>query len=368
MSPNRTHERWRELARVVADGVMVGDGDVVSVFLTDYESYPAVEQFCEEVYRRGAVPHVVLTDERLDRVALTLAGAGSLAVPSVIESASLAAADVHVSFRGMVPPSQDGWQPAVDRLAAQRAAKGRISAMRWEQTRWAIVRVPTRAWAEFIGVDFGALEQEFLDGCMLDWPAERKGWSQLADRLDRTRTVRIVSGDTDLSLDVAGRRAAVFAGEANWPDGEIATAPLEHGVRGHITFPERFYFGSTCFEDLRLEFSDGEVVGVDARSGAAAAQALIATDDGARRIGELGIGLNARMTTWTGDLLLDEKILGTVHIALGRAYPQCGGVNTSSLHWDIVKDLRPESGGGAGDLYFDDEPVLLRGKPVMSVS
>lgn len=348
---------WSELARVVADGVEIAAGDTVSVFLTDYETYPVVHAFCREVYRRGAVPHVLLTDERLDRVALQAASVETLAVAPAIELASMSHAAVHVSFRGMVPP-EEGFDVDPDRIAAQRTAKGIVSSARWAQTRWALVRVPTVAWARYIGADPDTLLNEFIDGCTLDWSSERLKWTELADRLDRTRTVRILSADTDLTLPVAGRRTAVFAGEANWPDGEVATAPLEYDVTGFITFPERFTFASTVFENLRLTFDKGVVVDVQAEKGADVARALIATDSGSARVGELGIGLNPKMRTWTGDLLLDEKILGSVHVALGRAYPQCGGVNESSLHWDIVKDLRSSSGAGKGRLLFDEEIII----------
>lgn len=357
-------ERWAELARVVADGVALSPGDTVSVFLTDHESYPVAHAFCVEAYARGAMPHIVLTDERLDRVALQHADPTALAVAPVIEAESMRRSDVHVSFRGMVPlDTSTDTEPDPARLSAQRVGKGIISGMRWDETRWAIVRVPTEAWARYLGVEADTLIDEFIDGCLLDWPNLRTEWAPLTHRLDATATVRVVSPDTDLRLRVAGRTAVLFAGEANWPDGEIATAPLDDGVDGHITFPEPFLFASTRFEGLRLEFERGRVVEVSADRGADVARALIDTDDGSHRVGELGIGLNPVMRTWTGDLFMDEKILGTIHIALGRAYPQCGGVNRSSLHWDLVKDLREPSLGGAGDLYFDDERMLRAGIP-----
>ena len=171
--------------------------------------------------------------------------------------------------------------------------------------------------------------------------------------------MRIHSPDTDLTLRTAGRSWVVFGGEANFPDGEIATAPLEDGVSGSITFPGAFVFAGETFEDLRLTFAEGRITRVEAARGAGLAKALLATDDGAARVGELGIGLNPRMATMTGDLFFDEKILGTVHIAMGRAYPQCGGTNHSALHWDIVKDLR---GPAAGSLVVDDTAYIDQGQ------
>lgn len=366
-----THEfvsasRWADVAEAVADGLAIQRDDNVGVFLTDAGSFAIVEAFCAAVYRRGALPHVVLADERLDSLALQLAPLESLDRTPVIEAASMRLSDVHVSFRGMIPPTGllgFAERDAAARVAAIRAAKGRVSAMRWEKKRWAIVRVPTPEWAEFIGVPPAVLFEEFLAGCLVDWQRERVVWDELARDIDQTTTVRILSPDTDLSLGVAGRRAVVFAGEANWPDGEVATAPLDDEVNGHITFPEPFFFAGERIEGLRLEFEAGLVRHVDAVSGKALATALLDTDAGSRRVGELGIGLNQRMHTLTGDLLFDEKILGTVHIALGRAYPQCGGTNQSSLHWDIVKDLRAESAGGAGDVLLEGRPLLSGGLP-----
>lgn len=366
MSRPKPQRDWHSVAAAVAHGLRIVDGESVSIFLTDADSFPLVEAFCNEVYRRGAEPHVILTDERIDRLALQFSSPEKLARPSPMESESLQRSDVHVSFRGMVPPSAApeslSRHDFSERLVAQRQAKGIVSSLRWEHTRWAIVRVPTQQWAEFVGVDADQLFEEFFEGCLLDWEAELPIWKEIARRIDQTEVVRVVSADTDLSLRVAGRTATVFAGEANWPDGEVATAPLNDGVDGFITFPEAFWFAGQRFMNLRLDFEQGIVRSVSADDGEEVARALLATDAGAPRIGELGIGLNSSMKTMTGDLLLDEKILGTVHIALGRSYPQNGGTNQSSLHWDIVKDLRPESGGGPGSLFLDSDPLLVDGK------
>lgn len=365
MTASQFERSWAGVSRAVAEGLGIGAGDEVSVFLTDHASFAIVEAFCAEVYRRGARPHVLLTDERIDRTALDLATPAVLADVPFIEAESMSRSNVHVSFRGMVPPrlgpGTHGDAETAVRLAAQRKAKGAISALRWHETRWAIVRVPTAEWAQFMGVEASVLFDEFFAGCLVDWQAELPAWNRLARRLEQTDLVRIVSADTDLSLRVTGRTSAVFAGEANWPDGEVATAPLDDGVDGHITFPERFYFAGQPVQGLRLDFVAGQVTSAAAAVGLDLVEALLDTDGGSRRIGELGIGLNSGMSTMTGDLLFDEKILGTIHVALGRAYPQCGGTNESSLHWDIVKDLRASSGGGAGSVFFDGAAVLDAG-------
>ncbi|WP_448231137.1 aminopeptidase [Microbacterium lacticum] len=348
---------WQELAVQIADAREVAEGTRVGIVVTDASALPAVDALVRETYARGGLPQVVAAFEPYDVMAVQTASDAVLAEPSPVELWLTDWADVHVSFRAMVPPPAES--PDAVRLAAQRRAKGVVSTARWQNTRWTLVRVPTPAWAAFIDVPLERLLGEFRSGVVADWDALRAAWTALCARLDATSTTRIRTTDTDLTLSTAGRRWVAFSGEANLPDGEIATAPVDDSAEGHILFPGQQWFAGTRIEDLRLEFSGGRCVGVRAAAGEEFATLLLDTDGGSRRIGELGIGTNAGVQTMTGDLLIDEKILGTVHIALGRAYPECGGVNESALHWDIVKDLRVPG----GSLTCDDLALVEDGVP-----
>lgn len=356
---------WDELARRVADGVRVADGTRLAITVTGTDAEPAAEALVRLAHQRGATPQVVWVDERFDRAALKYATESALATAGPLELLAMEWADAYVALRAMVPPGDTSEAPIPRRRALLRSAKGEISTARWQQTRWAIVRIPTPRWAQFAELDEAQLRQQFFDGCLVDWEQYRNPWRDLATRLEETGEVRIQSEDTDLTLDVTDRRWVVFAGEANFPDGEIATAPLEHSASGHITFPHRFCFADEVIENLRLEFHDGEVTAVDARRGQRIVEELLATDAGARRVGELGIGLNPTVVRYTGDLFFDEKILGTVHLALGRAYPECGGLNRSTLHWDIVKDLR---GSESGRLSADTLELISDGQPTENLA
>ena len=329
--------RWTELAAHLARVNDVGAGTKVGIFATTPSVLDAVAAFVDEVYRLGGVPQVLMSEERYDRSALAHAAEEILRAPAPLELASMEWADVHVSFRGMEPPADE-----IDgaRLSMQREGKGIVSTARWQGTRWTLVRIPGAEWAELIGATREQLETEFFAGTLADWEVHRERLERLCAHLDGASSVRIVDTDTDLRLDCRGRTWVPFAGEANLPDGEVATAPREDGVEGHIAFPGSFWFGGARITDLRLEFERGEVVAATATEGADFVERVL-TAPGARRVGELGIGTNPNVRTMTGDLLIDEKILGTVHIALGRSYPQCGGRNESAIHWDIVKDLRP---------------------------
>ena len=263
-------------------------------------------------------------------------------------------ADAHVALRALVPPAGEPGDDGFGRRAALlRAAHGEVSAARWAETRWCIVRVPTPAYADYLGLTYEALTAEFVRGSVDDdgWSA----WKALAASLDGAREVRIVGDDTDLRFSVEGRTWKLFDGRMNLPDGEIATAPVETTVEGHITFTDPLVFGGQRIERMRLDFHQGRVTHVDAGPSTGFVETIVATDDGAARVGEYGIGVNRHIQSWTQDLFFDEKIVGTTHIALGRAYPECGGVNQSAIHWDIVKDLRPGPIAGGGVVYIDGE-------------
>lgn len=352
--------RWTLLAAQIANGTGVKQGSKVSIFMTDISSMPAVEAFVAQCYRLEACPQVLAADERFDRIAVEHAPVGMLAEPAPMELASMRWADVHVSFRGMVAPAGDDVDEV--RLAAQRRGKGIVSTARWEETSWSLVRVPTPEWADLIGVGYGALLDEFFAGCLAPWTDLRVQWDTLCEVLGQEDTVRVVSGDSDITFKTGGRTWISFAGEANLPDGEIATAPLDDGVDGYIRFPGTFWFAGTAITDLELRFEAGTVMDASAARGERLVRELLNTDAGSRRVGELGIGTNPGMTTATGDLLIDEKILGTMHLALGRAYPDCGGVNQSSLHWDIVKDLR-----SPGSYLYAGEHALISDGTVAGV-
>lgn len=355
---------WSMIGRLVADGVAMAKGDRVSIFVTDGAAMAAVAAFVEESWRRGAVVQVVSTDEAFDASALRWADLDVLCAAPPLEVAAMEWSDVHVSFRAMTTPVVDA-EP--ERLAALRRGRGLVSTMRWEGTRWALVRVPTPTWAEAMALDAEDLLQEWIASFDADWSVAALRMQALCEHLGDARTAVIEDDGDVLEIGLGGRTWVPFSGSANWPDGEIATAPLEHHVSGRIRFPGAFSFGGVIVRDLELELEEGRIVRERASEGLAFVSRLLDTDDGARRIGELGIGTNAALTTMTGDLLIDEKILGTVHVAAGRAYPECGGVNSSALHWDIVKDLRGTRGSPRGSLRVDDVWLIRDGvvQPVL---
>ncbi len=206
---------------------------------------------------------------------------------------------------------------------------------------WVSCQYPTNALAQEAGLTLDQLEDIVFGACLLDWDAEGERMRRYADRFDAAAEIRIVGEKTDLTISLDGRHGEVDDGHKNMPGGEFFFAPVESSASGVITFSEypAVHEGQEL-EGIRLEFDGGKVVGASATRGEELLQSILDRDEGARRIGELGIGCNPGITRYMKNTLFDEKIDGSIHLALGQSYTFLGGQNTSDIHWDIVKDLR----------------------------
>jgi aminopeptidase len=189
-----------------------------------------------------------------------------------------------------------------------------------------------------------AFEDFLYDSVLLDWGAEHARLSKHAALFDAAEEVRIVGDGTDLRLSLAGRRMEVDAGMGNMPGGEFFGCPVEDSAEGSITFGEFPQLrDGRQLRNVRLTFTGGKVVDASADTEEQFLLETLDTDPGARRIGELGIGCNRGITRYMGNVYFDEKIDGSIHLALGFGFADLGGTNESAIHWDLVKDLR--SGG-----------------------
>ncbi len=200
--------------------------------------------------------------------------------------------------------------------------------------------------------------EDFLYGAvLLDWDAEGRRMERIRERFDRAGEVRIVGHETDLTLSLEGRNGIVDDGHMNLPGGEVFYSPVENATTGTITYSE---FPAVqephVVENARLVFSGGRIVEASASAGEEALLSALDRDEGARVLGELGIGCNPRIQRHMRNTLFDEKMDGTIHLAIGAGIPSVGGQNTSSVHWDMVKDLRD-----GGQLFADGELVQESG-------
>lgn len=235
---------------------------------------------------------------------------------------------------------------------------------RIRHTRWVGTLYPTAAGAQDAGMSLDAYER-FVFGAMhlfdedpaQAWRALADHQARLIERLSRAEEVRIRAEGTDLRLRVGGRTWMNSAGHKNMPSGEVFTGPVEDSAEGVISFDVPSFVSGAVVRGVTLRFEGGEVVESSAEAGEALLRERLTRDEGARRLGELGIGTNREIDRPTGSTLFDEKIGGTVHLALGRSYVETGGTNQSSIHWDLVRDLRR-----GGEILLDGEPFQRDGE------
>lgn len=353
-------ERWNRLAEIlVGYSTRVGPGDRVMINMMEVETQPLVEAVYEQVVRAGGLPEVYYSSDWLKRILLREGTDDQVDWVPEVESHGMEWADVYIGLRGARNPYEFGDIPA-DRLAAHRRAMGKVSAKRNLLERWVLVKVPNEAFAQQAQMSLDQTMQFFFDASLRDWQAESERLRELCERFGAAQTVRIVGEDTDLTFSTAGRVYVAGDGRMNMPDGEIFTAPVDDSANGTVYFELPAMYANRRIAGIRLRFVDGEVVEASSDENEELLTSVLDLDSGSRRLGEFGVGLNFGIQAWTGEVLFDEKIGGTVHLALGRAYGECGGTNQSALHWDIVKDLRT-----IGALYLDGQVVFEGGKYVI---
>jgi aminopeptidase len=302
---------------------------------------PLIESVVEQIARRSAHPLLQLSFEQIGGPFEREAPLETLREAAPLQRRIWEEADAFISI--WAPENtREGSELSEDRRKALR----QMSAPMRERTMslavpWVIAEYPVHSTAQDAGMTLVEFEEFIFESVLLDWDAEGERMRKLADVFDAAEDVRIVAPGTDLTLSLAGRSGAVDDGHINMPGGEVFYSPIEDSANGVIEFSEfpACYFGREV-EGARLVFRNGLVVDASARNGEDFLVQTLDTDDGARRIGELGIGCNPAIQRFMKNVAFDEKIDGTVHLALGNSYSYTGGTNESAIHWDIVKDLR----------------------------
>ncbi|MFZ3073387.1 MAG: aminopeptidase, partial [Thermodesulfobacteriota bacterium] len=222
---------------------------------------------------------------------------------------------------------------------------------------WILCNFPTQALAQEADMSFAEYEDFLYGATNIDWGKVKKEEEKLKRVLDAGKEVRIVGVDTDLKISIKGRKAIACYGERNMPDGEVFLSPIEDSAEGYVYYEMPAIYQGREVTGIRLRFRKGKVVEASADKNEAFLLQMLDTDKGARFLGELGVGVNYGIQQFSKDILFDEKIGGTVHLAVGRSYEEAGGKNKSAIHWDMIKDLRRN-----GAIYIDGKPVQRNGR------
>jgi aminopeptidase len=358
-------DRWAEV--LVQYSTAVEPGDKVCIL-----GGVAGEALIRAVYREtilaGGLPTLVPTFPEWAGDFLGSASDDQLAYISPIDTFARAEADVFIRVEAetngrlpsSVPPDRFTQLAANRRSLSQtmveRAASGKL--------RWSLTMFPTASYAQ----DADMSTTEFADlmtrMCMLDQPDPVAAWrrlhnqqQRLIDWLTPRREIRIIGPDTDLKMSIAGRTWNNSDGKRNFPSGEIFTGPVETSADGHIRFSFPVVTQGREISDVRLRFANGKVVEASAAKNEAALIAALDTDPGARYLGEIAFGTNFGLDRFTKRILLDEKIGGTIHMAIGNGYPDTGSVNISAIHSDLICDIRQ-----GGRVTVDGDDFLVDGR------
>jgi aminopeptidase len=350
--------RVDEYARLLVErSVGVRPGWQVNIRSTPL-ARPLVESVIEHIARIGAYPLLNLSFESIGGPFAREAPLDVLRKPAPLQERIWSEADAFISI--WAPERTDEGSDLSDERKAAAMQASMLLRLRTMSMSvpWVIGVWATPALAEEAGMGLAELEQFIFDAVLLDWDAESARMRAIADLFDGTDTVRIVGNGTDLTLSLVGRTGEIDDGHINLPGGEVFYSPIEDSAEGTIVFDEfpAVYFGNEV-AGVRLVFEAGQIVDATAREGEAFLLETLETDEGARRLGELGIGCNRGIQRFMKSVAFDEKIDGTIHLALGNSYTSNGGTNRSAIHWDIVKDLRR-----GGKLYADGTLVQEDGR------
>jgi aminopeptidase len=343
--------RAEALAKIlVGYSTKVKEGEVVSID-GETAAAPLLLAVYEEVLQAGA--HAVMNVALEGQIAAYFKHASDTQLEWISPFAEWMVdnADVRIAIgastntrelSGVPPERQTLRQTATGDLMAramERSAKGDF--------RWCYTLYPTSAYASEAEMSLVDYEDFYYGACLADdgdpltaWQRASEETTRLAEWIEGHKEVRVTAPGTDITLGIEGRKFIPCDGKHNMPDGEFFTGPIEDSVEGQVTFHLPAVIGGREVSGVKLRFEAGKVVDASAERGEEFLIKLLDTDEGSRRLGELGIGTNYGIDRGTREVLLDEKIGGTVHMAVGRSYPESGGENESAVHTDLVCDLR----------------------------
>jgi aminopeptidase len=359
------------VARILVDySLNVQPGQFVTI-RGMHEGAPLIEAVYQRVLERGGHPWLRLSLDEATEILLRQASDEQLDFVPDIDRQLIEDADaiIHIwtetNTKGLTnidPAKQARLQAArrsLNERFAERAAK--------KELNWTLTLFPTQAFAQDAEMSLGEFE-EFVYGAaritepdpVASWQALSREQQRLIDWLVDKDQVRLLGPDTDLTLSIKGRSWENCDGLKNFPDGEIFTGPLETSANGHVRFTYPACSDGREVEDVRLWFEEGKVVKASAAKNEEFLLTMLNTDEGARYLGEFAFGTNPGVQRFSKNPLFDEKIGGTVHMAVGMGYPETGSQNRSAIHWDMICDLR--QGGEVwvdGELFAKDGQFLI---------
>lgn len=366
-------QRLSKLANLLVNySARVKKGDFVFVSGDEVTS-PWLVEVVKEAIKAGAHVEYVLGADEVFEVRLKNSSDEQLLEGNYLYETMLKRADVWLSAWGTRNTKSNS------NIDSQKIKLSMQGATAWRKVysekmgngtlRWCGTQFPTYADAQEAKMSLTEYEDFVYGAGLLDkedpiaeWKmvsAEQEKWVKY---LDTKGELHIISQGTDIKVGIKGRKWINCDGRVNFPDGEIYTSPVDDNINGYITFSFPGIFIGKEIEGIRLEIKDGLVVKATADKGEDLLNTLLKTDEGASRFGEMAIGTNYGIQKFTRNMLFDEKIGGTIHMAIGDSMPEAGGLNRSTIHWDMLCDMR-----NGGKIYADGELFYENGHFIESV-
>lgn len=346
--------RLQRMARVLVQySLDIKKGDRLAI-LSGPEAAPLIREVVREAVHAGAYPETfvripgireIMLKEGLDEQIQYIPAAQRMIIEEYESMLQLMSDENTKAMSGVDPARMALEQQAFADLAQtymKRSAEGTF--------KWSIAMFPTNAYAQDADMSLSDFEEFVYRACFLNdedpvarWQELSRQQARLVEWLKGKRTIHIEGKDTDLTFSIEGRSFLNDDGKKNFPGGEFFTSPVETSASGTIRYSFPASFGGRSVEDVRLRFENGVVIEASAAQGQDYLDKMLSMDEGARRLGEFAFGNNRNVDRCTKNILFDEKMGGTVHLALGAGFPETGGGNISALHWDMVCDLRQGS-------------------------
>ncbi len=363
--------RIKEFARILVErGAEVKKGDNVYLLAKSIESLPLFKEVRRQIIKKGGFPHEhLLYDSQMgtggaDYDWMKHASEEQLETVSEAKMKEIEEMDAYIRLGGS-GNTQELANINPEKISKRKKATEELMSKRLEK-KWVATRYPTSSMAQNAGMSTQEFEEFVFEAVTrTDWDELEEKNETVKDVFDSAEEVRIKSDDTDLRFSIEGRKGVSSVGKRNMPDGEVFYAPLKESVEGEVKFTYPSMSSGNEVNGIWLKFENGKVVDFSAEKNEEFLEKMLNTDEGARYLGEFGIGTNRQITRNVKDTLFDEKIGGSIHLALGRAYEMCipegeeEKRNQSGIHWDIVKDFRPPHGG---KIIVDGETVQEDGE------
>ncbi len=357
----------RDLARLlIRHSAALAPGEKILIEATSVPN-EIVQALVFEADAAGGIPYVLWKDNEVLRELYSVGSADSvrarISLMADIELHAMKQMQAYIGVRGSANISEFAQVPQEKMKLYQELLLTPVHFQtRVPKTKWVVLRWPTASMAQQAGMSTSAFETFYYSVCLVDYARMERAVEPLVALMARTDRVKILAPGTDLSFSIKGIGVIPCFGLRNIPDGECFTAPARTSVNGRVRFNARTVYNGVQLSDVTLEFEEGRVARATA-SDTEALTRILDSDAGSRFLGEFSLAFNPHITTPMCDILFDEKIRGSLHMALGSAYEDADNGNRSSVHWDLV--LMQDAAHGGGEVWFDDKLIRKDGEFVV---